>query len=239
MRLDTIPMPTEELFFLDAGRARMCAVEALLISRARAKISVYDAFYGLTSFHLSAWIEGHVEKTDGKFAASMLSHLRWCEKKRLVLQTPENDPDSIIKNEVLPIGQVVYEVMKGRTKGHAIEIVQQTFTGTQSGKSHEERMALPEATRHLSERTIQRRWAQFEDVLHYVGLYTFNQVRLVANEPLIPMCQGKTFFDEMTSAFQRHKTTRQIVVKDPTFLDFVSEEKFSKLFSEFPPPGWH
>ncbi|MFV0334047.1 MAG: ATP-binding protein [Tropicimonas sp.] len=43
MKLDTIPIPTEELFFLDAGIARMFAVEALLISRARAKISVYDA----------------------------------------------------------------------------------------------------------------------------------------------------------------------------------------------------
>ncbi len=238
MRMDTIPMPTEELFFLDAGIARMCAVEALLISRARAKIPVYDAYFGLTSFHLSAWIEEQIEKIDGKSASSMLSFVRKCEKHRIMLQDPKNDPHSIIMNEVLPIGQVVYEVMKGRTMGHAIEIVQQTFVGAQNGKSHEERMALPKATRHLSERTIQRRWAQFKDVLHYVGLYTFNHVRMVANEPLIPLCQGETFFDEMTSAFLRHKTTHQIVIEDPTFLDFVTQEEFSKKLSKFPPPGW-
>lgn len=234
--LDEIPMPTEELFFLDADKARMFAVEALLISRARSGLPVYDAYFGLTSFYLSAWAEAHIHKTDGKTGASMLVFLRKSEKQRITIQLPENDPQSVIMNEVLPIGQMIHEIMKGRTKEQAIEITQKTFTGTGGGKLHEEKMALPKATRHLSKRTLERRWAQFEDVLHYVGLYTFNHVRIVADEPLIPLSQGETFFNEMKRSFHREKAPRKIAVPEPTFLRFVTQEQFSRELSEFPPP---
>lgn len=230
-----IPVPTENLFFLDVKTARLFAVEALLISRARTGLSVYDAYFGLTSTHLSAWAEAHIQKTDGKTAAAMLRFLRQSESQRNLLRTPENDPQAVLINEVLPVGQMVHEIMKGRSKEQAMNITLKTFLETKDGKRYEDMMSLPESTRRLSKKTLERRWAKFEDVLHYVGLFTFNHVRVLADEPTIPLCQGRTFFEEMKWLFEKHATTKQIKLPEPTFLNFVSQEEFADELSWIPP----
>lgn len=232
-----VPIPTEDLIFIDTDKARMLAVEALLISRARTKLSIYDAFFSLTSDYLSLWAESQGGDLDGNTAAFVLSWQRRTKGSQFYLHMPENDPKVVILNEVLPVGQMVHEIMKGRTKDQAMDIAIQTFTGSKEGKRFEEIMALPKAARQLSKKTLERRWQQFHDTLHYVGLYTFNHVRVVAGEPLIPLCQGKAFFEEMQKLLEKHATTKKIKLSEPTFLDFKRQAEFSDVFSEIPPLG--
>ena len=66
---------TDDLVYCSKEDARLYAVEALIVSKAR-EIRFYDAYYGLISHDLSFWIEEHLHELDGKTAADFLSLVR-------------------------------------------------------------------------------------------------------------------------------------------------------------------
>ena len=237
MTTNRILVPSEGLFFLETHVAQMFAIEALLVSVFKPSLRFYDVYCGLTSSHLSAWIENRLGKVDPKEEAVLRVFLRRCEKSRVLLHIPENDPNAILLNEVFPVGQMVHEIMKGRTKEDAILITQRTFLGAREHKTEEEKLALPKSTRQLSKRTLERKWEHFESVLHYAGLYTINHVRVVAGEEQIPCSHGEAFFEEMSRAFQRSKGSRKIRIPEPVFLEFCNQIKFSNILFDFPPVG--
>lgn len=114
-----LAVATEDLFYCCAEDARLYAVEALLISKTR-DIRFYDAYYALVSHHLNYWIEDHIHETDGKTVSHLLSLVRQTEHFRFFLDREENQFMKILRDEITPLGCVLYRIFAGSNKERAL-----------------------------------------------------------------------------------------------------------------------
>ena len=118
-QMTDIIFATEDLFYCSSNEARLYAIDALLISRAR-EIRFYDAYYGFVSHHLRDWIEDHIHELGSEQSAHLLTVIRQAEPQRFFLDQRENAVWKILTEEVFPVGCVLHQIFLGSNKDRAL-----------------------------------------------------------------------------------------------------------------------
>ncbi len=223
---------TEGLPYCSKENARLYAVEALIISKAR-EIRFYDAYYGRISHELSLWVEKHLHELDGKTAANLLSIVRNSEEHRFSLYREENDFIKILRDEIVPIGCVLHQIILGSNKENALEQARELL---QYRSTKAEKVAdLPKSAQKLSKRKLERLWATYSEVPHYVWLVFLNQLRPIAGVEPVSYSNGRECWGQIMSAFEAASPTRPISSPEPVFLKFVTTKELKNQLPEIPP----
>lgn len=227
-----LPVVTEDLSYCSKEDARLYAVEALIISKARG-VRFYDAYYGLISHNLGRWVEEHIHEIDGKTAAYFLSLVRKTERHRFFLEREENNFMKVLRDEVIPIGCVLHQIFSGSNKERALtqakELLQFRSTDTELVAD------LPKSAQHLGKRKLERLWATYSEIPHYVWLVSLNQWRLAAAVEPVSYNSGRECWGQIMSAFEAVSPTKQISSPEPIFLKFMTTKEFQGHLSEIPP----
>ncbi|WP_415921314.1 hypothetical protein [Tateyamaria sp. SN6-1] len=227
-----ILVATEDLFYCSSNEARLYAIDALLISRAR-EIRFYDAYYGFVSHHLRDWIEDHVQELEPEQSAHLLTAIRQAEPQRFFLDQKENSVWKILTEEVFPVGCVLHQIFLGSNKDRALrearEILQHRF-------EKDERLAdLPKSVQKLSKRKLERLWAIYSEVPHYVWMTFVNHLRVSGGIEPVGYEQGRENWGQIMSAFDAVSPTKPIGNPEPVFLKFVTMSEFRDQLPEIPP----
>jgi hypothetical protein len=227
-----LAVATEDLLYCSKEDARLYAVEALIISKAR-DIGFYDAYYGLISHNLSYWIEDHIKEIEGNTAADLLSLVRKTESFRFYLEREENNFMKILRDEVIPIGCALYQMFLGSNKEKALSEAKEIL---QYRSSNIEKIAdLPKSAQHLSKRKLERLWAIYSEVLHYIWLSSLNQWRIVADVEPVSYNNSRECWGQIMSVFDAVSPTKKISVSEPIFLKFMTTKEFQDQLPEIPP----
>lgn len=228
-----IAVSTEDLFYCPKNEARLYAVEALLISKAR-NIRFYDAFYGLVSYSLGDWIEDNAHKTEVARIGPLLSLVRKAEQHRFFLDREENAFMKILQEEIIPIGCVLHQMFLGSNKDRALNEAKDIL---QCRISQDQLLAdLPKPVQKLSKRKLERLWATYAEVPHYVWLTFVNHLRVSGGIEPVSFDHGRENWGQIMSAFDAVSPTKPIGNPEPIFLRFVTSEEFRDQLPEIPPP---
>lgn len=227
-----IPVVTEDLFYCSADFAHQYAVEALLISKAR-DVDFYNAYYGLLSYRLSEWLEDHLQEIDGKLAATLFSKVRRTEPVRFFLDREENDFMKILRDEILPLGCVFLQMFTGSNKEKALAETRELLLYSKSNAVDISK--LPKSAKHLSKRKLERLWATYSEVLHYVWLKSLNIWRVTAGLEPVSYRDGRKCWGQIMGTFDAVSPTKQISVSEPQFLRFITSDAFEEVLSKIPP----
>jgi len=223
---------TEDLFYCTKTEARLYAVEALLISKSR-DIRFYDAYYALVSHHLNYWIEDHIHETEAELVSRFLSLVRKSEQHRFFLDREENAFMNILRDEIMPVGCVLHQIISGSNKEKALNEAKVIL---QHRVRQDERLGeLPKSVQHLSKRKLERLWAKYSEVPHYVWLTFVNHMRVAGGFEPVSYDHGRENWGQIMSAFDSVSPTKPIGNPEPTFLKFVTTKEFQNQLPEIPP----
>lgn len=227
-----IAVATEGLFYCSEECAQEYAVQALLMSKAR-NINFYEAYYGFLSQRLNDWLDDHIHDLDIRTATTLFSKVRQTEKQRFFLEHEDNNFMKILRDEVIPIGCVIYKIFSGSNKERALAEAQDLllYSKMDSAVTSE----LPKSARHLSKRKLERLWAKYLEVPHYVWTISVNSWRLTAGLETVSYRDGRECWGHIMSAFDAVSPTKQISVPEPEFLRFMTSEVFREQLPEIPP----
>lgn len=223
---------TEDLFYCSPEDARLFAVEALLLSKGR-DISFYDAYYGLVSFHLKAWIEDNGDQADKHFLQHLFKLVNRTEQHRFTLDQEGNNFKSILTDEILPISAIIHQIILGSNKEKAISEADDMLSFRNG--YYEGLQKLPKGGKNLSKRTLERIWKRYLEVPHYAWLSAINQIRQMAGVETVTYENGREIWGQIMSAIDAVSTTKQMSIPEPIFLRFVTGEEFQKHLPEIPP----
>lgn len=225
---------TEDLFYCSPQDARLFAVEALLLSKARG-VRFYDAYYGLASFQLKAWIEDNGDQVDKDNLQHLFKLVNQTEELRFVLDQEGNNFTSILSDEILPISAVIHQIVLGSNKEKAISEAEDMLSFRNG--YYEGLQKLPKGGKNLSKRTLERIWKKYLEVPHYAWLSAINQMRQMAGIETVTYENGREIWGQLMSAIDAVSTTKQMSIPEPIFLHFVTETEFQKHLPEIPPRG--
>ncbi|WP_376873279.1 hypothetical protein [Albirhodobacter sp. R86504] len=223
---------TEDIVYCSPEDARLFAVEALLLSKGRG-VRFYDAYYGLVSFHLKAWIEDNGDQVEKHYLQHLFKLVNRTEHIRFILNQEGNNFISILSDEIIPISTVIHQIVSGSNKEKAISEAEDMLSYRNG--YYEGLRELPKGGKNLSKRTIERIWKKYLEVPHYAWLRAINQIRQMSGIEAVTYENGREVWGQIMSAVDAVSTTKQMSIPEPIFLRFVTDEEFQKHLPEIPP----
>jgi hypothetical protein len=226
-----LAVPTEDLAYCRPEDARLYAVEALFVAASRGE-HFYDIYFALISYHLGYWIDDHFDEIDGEAKAELLMLYQKSEKFRAFLDQDQNKPMRILRDEVLPLGCILYNIFRGSTKEEAMKETRKMLL--HKYKPPETSGTIPSSSRHLSKKTQERLWQKYSEVLHYVWLTNLDNIHRATGLEPVSYFDGRKCWGQIVSAFETVSRTKKMKVQEPVFLKFMTCGQFSEYIKKNP-----
>jgi len=162
-------VPTDSLKYADQNTARWLAVEALLVSKSR-NLDFIQTYFGYLSDYAKNWIGRNQSNLKPKELADCIKFINVTEGYPSILSMPKNNKWVVIENETFPLSMMLSRILSGQTKEQAMANTEVEYRII--GHSFDPLLdpAPPKSTKYISKKKLERLWAEFGDVLHYIGL---------------------------------------------------------------------